>query len=116
MPRTKVSAAAAAADPKPNTRSRSRRRHESGEPSSASTVPQPPPAPVSPGGKLGVLVGLLRRAQGAEIAEMMQVTGWQAHSVRGALSGALKKKLGLIITSAKTDAGRVYRIADEANR
>ena len=44
------------------------------------------------------------------------MTGWQAHSVRGALSGALKKKLGLIIISAKTEAGRVYRIADEARR
>jgi Protein of unknown function (DUF3489) len=42
---------------------------------------------------------------------MMQATGWQAHSVRGALSGALKKKLGLTVSSDKTDSGRVYRVA-----
>ncbi len=41
---------------------------------------------------------------------MTAATGWQAHSVRGAMSGALKKKLGLIIASEKTEAGRVYRI------
>jgi hypothetical protein len=42
----------------------------------------------------------------------MAATGWQAHSVRGAMSGALKKKLGLIIESEKAAAGRVYRIVD----
>jgi hypothetical protein len=47
---------------------------------------------------------------------MMQATGWQAHSVRGALSGALKKKLALAVISTKTEAGRVYRIVDEAPR
>jgi hypothetical protein len=41
----------------------------------------------------------------------MQLTGWQAHSVRGALSGALKKERGLTITSEKTGAERIYSIA-----
>jgi len=56
-------------------------------------------------------VALLRRPEGAGIAELAGATGWQVHSVRGAMSGALKKKLGLTITSEKTETGRVYRIA-----
>jgi hypothetical protein len=44
--------------------------------------------------------------------EIIAATGWQAHSVRGAMSGALGKKLGLVLVSARDDArGRVYRIA-----
>lgn len=43
---------------------------------------------------------------------MMAVTGWQAHSVRGALSGALKKKLGLTLSSTPEESGRVYRIVE----
>ena len=44
----------------------------------------------------------------------MAATGWQAHSVRGAISGSIKKALGLEVLSEKTDAGRVYRIVAEA--
>ena len=58
------------------------------------------------------LIALLRRAEGARIDEMMEATGWQQHSVRGAMAGALKKKLGLSIASEKTEAGRVYRIVE----
>ena len=49
--------------------------------------------------------------EGASIAEIVEVTGWLAHSVRGLISGGLKKKLGLPVTSEK-EAGRgsVYRI------
>ena len=72
---------------------------------------EPPPMASGPGGKLGALVGLLRRPDGACLVDMMAATGWQAHSVRGAMSGALKKKLGLAILSEKTEAGRFYRIA-----
>ncbi len=50
--------------------------------------------------------------EGASIADLMKATGWQAHSVRGAISGNLKKKLGLGIISEKVEGrGRVYRIA-----
>jgi len=57
------------------------------------------------------LTALLRRPDGATIAELTDATGWQAHSVRGAMSGALKKKLKLTIDSAKVEGrGRVYRI------
>jgi Protein of unknown function (DUF3489) len=64
-------------------------------------------------GKTGALVTLLKATDGATIEAMMKVTGWQAHSVRGALSGAIKKNLGLNVVSEKTEAGRVYRIAAE---
>ena len=63
-----------------------------------------------PRGKLGVLIDLLGRPEGATIEAMAEATGWQKHSVRGALSGGLKKRLGLKISSDKTEAGRIYRI------
>lgn len=46
----------------------------------------------------------------------MAATGWQAHLVRGAMSGAIKKGLGLAITSDKTEAGRIYRIQKRSRR
>ncbi len=64
-------------------------------------------------GKIPALLVLLRRPEGAGLAEMMEATGWQAHSVRGAMSGAIAKKLGLKVTSEKTAEGRIYRVADE---
>ena len=66
--------------------------------------------PKAPGGKIGVLVALLQRPEGASLADAQTATGWQVHSVRGAISGAIKKKLGLEVTSEKTEAGRIYRI------
>lgn len=63
--------------------------------------------------KLQRLIELLSREGGAELKDLMAATGWQAHSVRGALAGSLKKK-GLIIESAKTGDRRVYRILGEA--
>lgn len=62
-------------------------------------------------GKLGDMLKLLRRPAGATLEQMMNATGWQAHSVRGAMSGSLKKKQGLAITSEKTDGKRIYRVA-----
>ena len=61
--------------------------------------------------KQAQLVALLRQPQGATIVEIATATGWQNHSVRGAISGALKKRLGLTITSGKEKRGRVYRVA-----
>ena len=66
--------------------------------------------PIEPRGKIGLLVCMLRQKDGATIDAMMSATGWQAHSVRGAMSGSVKKALGLNLLSEKTDAGRVYRI------
>ena len=78
------------------------------EPLAEAAAAEPPKA--GPKGKLGALVALLQRPEGATVEAMTAATGWQAHSVRGALSGSLKKKLGFTIESEKTDSGRLYRI------
>jgi hypothetical protein len=63
------------------------------------------------GTKQAVLIELLRRAEGATLSQMTEATNWQVHTIRGAMAGALKKKLGLEITSEKqTGADRIYRI------
>jgi hypothetical protein len=59
--------------------------------------------------KQSVVIALLRRGQGASIEEMMEATGWQAHSVRGFMSGALKKRLGLQLVSEKDPKTRERR-------
>ena len=60
-----------------------------------------------------MLIEMLRRPEGATIAQIMTATGWQAHTCRGAFAGALKKKRGLTITSEKAHGGeRVYRLAE----
>jgi hypothetical protein len=64
------------------------------------------------GGAQETLLALLRRPEGATVAEMQGATGWQPHSVRGALSGLIAKKLGHEVTSTKEERGRVYRITD----
>jgi hypothetical protein len=54
---------------------------------------------------------MLRRKEGATIAEIVEALGWQPHTVRGAFAGALKKKLGLTVTSERIEDGkRVYRL------
>ena len=63
-----------------------------------------PNASLRENSKLAAVVAMLRRKEGATIEQLVKATGWQAHSVRGAMSGALKKKLGLTIASVKTDA------------
>ncbi|ARK50048.1 DUF3489 domain-containing protein [Burkholderia pseudomallei] len=61
--------------------------------------------------KQSLVIAMLHRPEGATIAQICEATGWQAHTVRGSLAGALKKKLGLNITSEKQDGERIYRIA-----
>ena len=63
------------------------------------------------GTKQALLLDLLGRPEGATIAEIVAATGWQPHTVRGAFAGALKKRLGLMVTSEKLEGrGRVYRL------
>ena len=72
-----------------------------------------PRATVRQGTKQALLIDLLKRKRGATIDNIVAATGWQPHSVRGAISGALKKKLGLTVTSEKIEKrGRVYRIVE----
>ena len=64
--------------------------------------------------KQGEVIAMLRRPEGATVDEVVSVTGWQRHTVRGLFSGTLKKKLGLTVASAREQRGRVYRIAGPA--
>ena len=70
-----------------------------------------PPTPRA-GTKQALLISLLQVPGGATMEAMMTATSWKPHTLRGAMSGALGKKLGLIVTSAKEgDGARVYRIS-----
>jgi hypothetical protein len=61
------------------------------------------PTATRPGTKTTKVLGLLGRSGGASLKELMKATGWKAHSVRGFLSGALGKKMGLAVASTKAD-------------
>jgi hypothetical protein len=76
------------------------------------TEPDPAPKARMPreGTKQAKLIEMLRTEGGAAIEEIMVATGWQPHTVRGAIAGALKKKLGLEVSSEKVEGrGRVYK-------
>jgi hypothetical protein len=80
--------------------------------------PQSASAAIQPRGRAGlkkaIVQDLVGRPEGATLSELMKETGWQAHSVRGFLSGTLKKKMGLPIHSAKSpDGARAYRIVSK---
>ena len=63
------------------------------------------------GSKQALLIEMLEAPEGATIQQVVDATGWQPHTVRGAIAGALKKKLGLNVVSEKVEGrGRVYRI------
>lgn len=65
------------------------------------------------GTKQATIIEMLQRPFGTTIEEMAEATGWQRHTVRGAMSNALKKRLGLAITSSKDEgSARRYRIVD----
>ena len=66
------------------------------------------------GTKQAQLIAMLQRPKGASIPEIASETGWQYHTIRGAVSGALKKKLGLAIVSQKIERrGQCYSLAAE---
>ncbi|MES1991725.1 MAG: DUF3489 domain-containing protein [Pseudomonadota bacterium] len=84
--------------PKANVRATTR----SSKPSE--TAPRPP-------SKLNIIIEMLKRPDGVTINDLSAATGWQTHSVRGFLSGTVKKRLGLTLTSETSDkSGRRYRI------
>lgn len=78
----------------------------------AKVTPAKTAAPKRADSKQARLIAMLRAPAGATIAKIVKTFGWQPHTVRGVLSGALKKKLDLTVTSEKAeDSERVYRIA-----
>jgi hypothetical protein len=75
-----------------------------------------------PNTKQALMIEMLRRPEGATVEQIAEVTGWKNHTIRGAIAGALKKKLGLTITTERIrsvgpnkDGARgsytVYRVA-----
>ena len=91
--------------------------------SAPEATPASEPTPAGHGhSKQALVIEMLKRPEGATIAQICEATSWQAHTVRGTFAGALKKKLGLTIVSEKIEgpagtpgAGqRLYRIAQEA--
>ena len=85
---------------------------------SVNSTKAPPAAPavlkpvtIRTGTKQAQIIALLQRPEGAAISEIVAEIGWQVHSIRGMISGALKKKLGLNITSEKAGGrGTVYKL------
>lgn len=59
--------------------------------------------------KFATLIALLKRPEGATIAQLSVATGWKPSSIRGVMSDALKKRFGLTITSQKPEGQRVYK-------
>ena len=88
--------------------SKSKRRIANEIPTATEVAAAPPPTT-----KIAMVVGLLSRPEGASLDMLVRSTGWQTHSVRGAMAGAIKKKLGLTVTSEKIDGVRIYRIGQE---
>ena len=97
-----------AATPKPNRPTRANRAMKPAKPPKAQAE-IPAAAPKAPS-KIDQVVALLRREEGATTKALMEATGWQAHSVRGIIAGAIKKKLGLTVTSWAGEGGRTYRV------
>ncbi|MFN4343448.1 MAG: DUF3489 domain-containing protein [Azonexus sp.] len=78
----------------------------------AITRSEPIPRTIRSGTKLASIINAMRNPDGATIAQMMADTGWQAHSVRGAISGMVRKRLGYtLVTEKGADGQRAYRIA-----
>ena len=100
------------ARPPSPTKRRPRLREETGpapkaSPKGADAAPTPK---TRDGTKQAQVIAMLRRKQGATIAQIVEATGWLPHTVRGFFAGALKKKLGLEVTSEKVGDTRVYRL------
>ena len=62
--------------------------------------------------KKAIVLEMLRRKEGATLADIAKATDWQNHSIRGFISGTIVKKMGLAVESVRRDAGvRTYQIA-----
>jgi Protein of unknown function (DUF3489) len=97
-------------------------KHAHGAPTKAKSAPNPKASKRAPkgakqtasardGSKAAKVLDLLKRPEGAGMKDLLKATNWQAHSLRGFLSGTIRKKLGLTVTSAKMEGGeRTYSV------
>jgi len=117
-----VRAMAAGQQPKPSRKARTRAPGARVAPDKGTTAKKGQSARKAPksrkekrtapgGSKKAAVLALIQRPKGATLAELMHATGWQPHSVRGFLSGTLRKKMNLKVGSVKREDGeRVYSI------
>ena len=66
------------------------------------------------GSKQARVIEMLMKPEGTTIDDIIKATGWQQHSVRGFFAGVMRKKLKLTLTSEATEAGRIYKVTDNA--
>jgi hypothetical protein len=90
------------------------RRPSRRQPSNAAVNETSEEAPAAQAGssKINAIIALLRQQQGATMAELIAATGWQAHSVRGAISGGIRAKRQMCVASDRVDGVRIYRIIE----
>src|SRR5580692_9420969 len=115
-------ATATAAQPKPTKKATVAPRRAHVAPAKAKATKKAKPAKKAPkgakkatgardGSKTAKVLDLLKRPGGVTAKELMKATGWQPHSVRGFLSGTIRKKMGLTVTSVKGEEGdRTYSV------
>ncbi len=108
------SAAPAATGAKPSRPAKRRAGKPPGGSRNAKAKPVKSSSAPRRGSKTAKILALLKRPGGASLPQLQKATDWQAHSVRGFLSGAVKKKMGLRVISAKLpDGTRTYRISSK---
>lgn len=103
----------AATKPAANKKASKPATKKEAKPAAARKTPSGKDAAATPreGSKKQIVLDLLRRKDGATMAEIAKATDWQNHSIRGFISGNLTKKMGLTVESSKNEAGeRTYRI------
>lgn len=117
-----IETAQSAAEPKGTKKaSRAKRARNVGPPKTKTAKKATPPkktpkgakkaAGARDGSKTATILEMLKRSGGATAKELLKTTGWQAHSLRGFLSGTVGKKLGLTVVSTKSDDGeRSYSV------
>lgn len=98
-------------DPAPDTATVSEQTPAAEAPKRSRAKAAGEPVKTREGTKQAQLIAMLRRPEGVTVAEVVTALDWQAHTVRGAFAGALKKKLGLVVTTEQVEGrGRVYRL------
>jgi hypothetical protein len=100
-----------APEPEPETEAPVELESEAEIAPAEATNAEPKAPKLRTGTKQALMIDMLRRPEGATVEQIAEATAWRNHSVRGAMAGGLKKKLGLTITSEKSETGaRIYRL------